>query len=319
MWKHRTSVICTSLLLLTSCAANPAPTKTGTPIVSTIPATRVEASATPTNAIPTPTSTIAAAPTHFTNRIIVSHSGRPDDLVFDQKGNLLFSDVHNGTINRVNKDGSVTVLLSGLAGPEGMVVLPNGTLIFSEQQTNSILILTAGAHTPTLLRVLPGTPSSASCKDGVDGIGFDAQTQTIIVPDSPTGNVYGLSLDGKTLTLLIGGMVRPVGAAVDTQGNIYVADECGGSVWRLSTGGQITHINGFRMPDDVAFDPQGDLLVIDLAIPIHALIRVNLLTGKRETLASQGFIEPQGLLVTGNGTIYVSDDYANTIVEYQPA
>jgi sugar lactone lactonase YvrE len=118
---------------------------------------------------------------------------------------------------------------------------------------------------------------------------------------------------------LISGMVRPVGAAVDTQGNIYAADECGGSVWRLSTGGQITRVNGFGMPDDVALDPQGDLLVIDLAIPIHALIRVNLVTGRRVTLASQGFIEPQGLLVTGDGTIYVSDDYANTIVEYRPA
>jgi hypothetical protein len=42
-------------------------------------------------------------------------------------------------------------------------------------------------------------------------------------------------------------------------------------------------------------------------------------TGKRETLASQGFIEPQGLLVDAHDNIYVSDDYANIIVEYKPA
>lgn len=73
------------------------------------------------------------------------------------------------------------------------------------------------------------------------------------------------------------------------------------------------------MPDDVEIDPQGNLLVIDLLPSIHALIRVDSATGKRQTLASQGFIEPQGLLIDNHGNIYVSDDYADIIVEYQPA
>src|SRR2546423_9203783 len=37
---------------------------------------------------------------------------------------------------------------------------------------------------PSLQAALPGTPSAAACKDGVDGIGFDSTTNTIIVPDS---------------------------------------------------------------------------------------------------------------------------------------
>jgi len=219
----------------------------------------------------------------------------------------------------VNADGSVTVLLRGVAGPEGMVVLQDGTMIIAEQHTNRILSLPPGAHSPTVLRTLPGTPSAAPCKDGVDGIAFDPTTNTIIVPDSPTGEVYRMSPDGKTLTLLVSGIVRPVGAVVDAQGNIYVADECGGTIWRITPAGKTTRMGGFGMPDDVAIDKHGNLLVIDLEPSIHALIRVRLSTGKHETLASKGFIEPQGLVVDGNDDIFVSDDYANIIMEYKPA
>ena len=242
-------------------------------------------------------------------------------MVFDRQGRVLFSDFYNGTVSRLNSDGSVTVLLHGLAGPEGLIVLSDGTIIIAEQSTNRILTLAPGAinQAPTVLRTLPATQSASNCdKHGVDGIAFDATTNTIIVPDSPTGNVYRMSLDGKTLTLLASNIPRPVGAAVDAQGNIYVADECGGALYRISTTGTITRTGGFGMLDDIALDPRGNILVTDLLPAIHALIRIDVATGKRETLASKGFIEPQGLLVGSNDTIYVSDDYADIIVEYVP-
>lgn len=72
------------------------------------------------------------------------------------------------------------------------------------------------------------------------------------------------------------------------------------------------------MPDDVAFDPQGNLLVVDLLGNVHSLIRVNKATGKHDILASKGLIEPQGLLVDKNGHIFVSDDNADLIMEYIP-
>ena len=128
---------------------------------------------------------------------------------------MLFSDEIDGTTSRLNADGSVTVLLVDRAGPEGLVVQPDGTIIFAEQDTNRIVSLAPGSTTPTVSRVLPETPSTAACKHGVDGIAFDPTTNTLIVPDSPTGDVYRMSLDGKTLTLLASGIVRPVGAGID--------------------------------------------------------------------------------------------------------
>ncbi len=302
--------LCCCFLLLAACSSSPSPSLSPTVVASAV------ATSAPTS---TPTPTPGPAPARYTAQTLLQGGYRPDDLAFDTQGRLLFSDFYNNTISRLNADGSVTTLLRGINGPEGMVMLQDGTLIVAEQRTNRILSFTPGSHTPTLLRQLPGTPSAAHCKDGVDGIAFDPTTDTVIVPDSPNGNVYRLSLDGKTLTLLASGIVRPVGAYVDAQGTIYVADECGGAVWTIAPGGKTARIGGFGMPDDVFLDGHGNLLLIDLQPSIHALIRMNLATGKRQTLASAGYIEPQGLLMDAHGNIFVSDDYADKIVEYKPA
>jgi DNA-binding beta-propeller fold protein YncE len=324
MLTHRTSVICTIMslcvMLFASCSSTTPAAQKATGTINRTPAAtaQVQQPAT-TPIIATATPTHNTTPQQYTSRVFSRGVGRPDDMAFDLQGRVLFSDFYNGTVSRLNSDGSVTVLLRGLAGPEGLIVLSDGTMIIAEQNTNRILMLARGAAVPTVLRTLPGTPSASLCdKHGVDGIAFDSTTNTIIVPDSPTGNVYRMSLDGKMLMLLASNIPRPVGAAVDGQGNIYVADECGGALYRIAATGTITRTGGFGMLDDVALDPHGNVLVTDLLPSIHALIRIDGRTGKRVTLASRGFIEPQGLLVGGNDTIYVSDDYADIIVEYTP-
>jgi DNA-binding beta-propeller fold protein YncE len=317
MFVKRVSAISTAILfcfvLFTSCANSTSTPPTPTPkgIIPSVPTT------TPTFE-PTLTVMPDTTPTHYTSQVLLSGVGRPDDLAFDQQGHLLFSDFYNGTISQLNADGSTTKIVTGLAGPEGLVVLSNGTMIVAEQRTNRILTLAPGAKSLTVLRAIPGTPSSAPCKDGIDGIALDPTTNTLIVPDSPTGNVYRLSLDGKKLILIASGIVRPVGAVVNAQGTIYVADECGGAIVRITPDGRSTRITGFGKPDDVAFDHHGNLLLIDLLPSIHALIRIRQSTSKREILASKGFIEPQGLIIDENDNIYVSDDYANKIMEFKP-
>ncbi len=319
MFKKRATFLGSFLLLcllaFSSCSqSSPSITPTPTPTRTTVaPAPTITSVVSPTS-----TGTAGVTPQHYKIRVLLSGRHRPDDLVFDPQGRLVFSDFYAGTISRLNADGSITLLFSGLAGPEGLVYLPDGTLIVAEQRTNRILQIAPGRSTPTVLRALPGTPSAQSCKDGVDGIALDPTNNTLIIPDSPIGNVYRMSLDGKTLTLLAGGIVRPVGATVDSQGNIYVTDECGGAVFRITPTGTTTRIGGFGMLDDVVFDAQGNMLVIDLKPSIHALIRVLKATGARQTLLSQGLIEPQGLVIDARGNIYVSDDYADTITELIP-
>lgn len=295
--------------LLTACVSTAQPVNVSTPTPNVV---RASPTTTPTQ-IPTP-----GALARYTSRVLLSGFYHPDDLALDPAGHLVFSDVAHGTVDRLNANGSVTVLLRGLDEPEGLVFLANGTLIIAEQQTNRILALSPSSPNLTVLRVLPGVSSDAPCKAGVDGIALDPTTQTLIIPDSPTGDVYRMSLDGKTLTLLASHIARPVGAAVDAAGNIYVADECGGALWKIPSTGAITRIGGFGAPDDIAFDPQGNLLLTDLQSSVHKLIRVDLSTGQRDTLARAGFIEPQGLVVDASGNLYLSDDFAQKIVEYLP-
>ncbi|GLV56952.1 hypothetical protein KDH_37910 [Dictyobacter sp. S3.2.2.5] len=258
------------------------------------------------------------APSHYTAQVILRGKGHPDDLAQDRQGHLLFSDDTTGTIDRLNSDGSVTILLRDPAGPEGLVVLADGTIMFGEQTTNRIMKLAPGSQTATVVRDLPGHDSQATCKHGVDGIALDPKTNTLIVPDSPIGNVYRMSLDGKTLHLLAAGISRPVGASVDSNGTVFVADECGGAIWKITPSGMVTRIGGFAMPDDIIPDGYGNLLVVDLAQAVHAFIRFNPASGKKEILDSQRYIEPQGILSDSSGHIYVSDDAANVIVKYTP-
>lgn len=128
-----------------------------------------------------------------------------------------------------------------------------------------------------------------------------------------------MGLDGQSLSVLAAGLVRPVGAAVDTHGVVFVADECDGAVWRITPKGEKTRIGGFGMPDDVALDPQGNLHAIDLASPIHALIRIDAISGARETLVRADLVEPQGLVIDARGDIFVADEAAHRIVEYVPS
>ncbi|HLG78944.1 MAG TPA: hypothetical protein VKX46_21210, partial [Ktedonobacteraceae bacterium] len=150
-------LIILSLLALIACAQPPSPATskpTRTAVSSSMRERPMATSA------PSPVG--KTAPASYTAHLLLQGVGRPDDLAFDTQGRLLFSDEFNGTINRLNADGSVTNLLTDPAGPEGMVVRPDGTIIFAEQETNHIMSLAPGSSTPTLLRALPGTPSNAT-------------------------------------------------------------------------------------------------------------------------------------------------------------
>lgn len=242
----------------------------------------------------------------------------PDDLVLDASGDLLYSDYTNGTISRLDADGTATVIHRGLDGPEGMVLLGDGTLVVAEENTNRVLAYAPGAATPHVLTVLPGRAVKVTCHEGVDGIAWDATTHTLVVPDPVTGTIYRLRPDGSGRTRLSGGFVHPVGAAVGPDGTVYVADECGGDVWRLGAGGSHTRVARATMPDDVTLDGHGNLIVTDVRHVNHDVRRWPLAGGGSTVLARSGLIEPQGLLVDAAGRIYVSDDQSNVILRLTP-
>lgn len=289
----------------TTATSPPARTRSASPTHTTVPSRP-------------PSSTRASTPASY--RITVVHRGadHPDDLVLDPSGALLYSDYTNGTISRLQPDGSATVLHRGLPGPEGMVFLSDGTLVVAEEDANRLVRFRPGHSTPEVLATLPGTSVKATCHQGVDGIAWDPTTKSLVVPDPVTGTIYRISPDGTSRSVLAGGFVHPVGAAVGPDGKVYVADECGGGVWRLGAGGSRVRVADAVMPDDVAFDAAGNLLVTDVRHTRHDVRRWPRGGGPSTVLASAGLIEPQGLLVTPSGTVYVADDQARVILRLTP-
>ncbi len=304
-------------------ACTPAPTR---PVVHAASATVDRwAPTTPPTPTTTPTTTAAApesaaAPNKPGFRTIILHHGtdHPDDLVLDRDGALLYSDYTGGTISRLGPGATSTVLHRGIDGPEGLVLLPDGTLVVAEENTNRLLSFAPGRSSPTVLATLPGLPTKVTCHEGVDGIAWDGGTHSLVVPDPVTGTVYRISSDGSSRTALARGFVHPVGAAVDATGRVLVADECGGGVWRLGQGGTRVRVATAIMPDDVALDGRGALLVTDVRHTRHGLRRWPAGGGPSTVLARTGLIEPQGLLVDPAGRIYVSDDKTRLILRLTP-
>jgi sugar lactone lactonase YvrE len=265
---------------------------------------------TPT-ASPSPkASAIAACPAASaspTAQVLLQNQPAPDDLVFDNAGRLLFSDINTGFVSALNADGSVERIAGGMSAPEGIVVQADGRILVGEQGRNRVVAIDPQTHAVTAWHVFPNRTG----RDGIDGIGpilpsKDSQgnllptADNVIVPDSPNGVVWRVSSDGKTATQIASGMVRPVGAAVDRVGRIFVADE-GGALWALTPAK--VRFATLSTPDDVLVGRGGHIFVNTLGDnAIHELDsqghQVGVITGIQQ---------PQGIALDDADNLYYTE------------
>ncbi len=126
----------------------------------------------------------------------------------------------------------------------------------------------------------------------MDGLAWDASSQTIIVPDSPNGTVLRVSADAKTVTQIASGFARPTGAWVEPGGSILVVDENGNSLSRIQPDGSVQKLGVFSIPDDVIEDGSGNIFVNTLGD--NAIHFISGATGQ-DTILSKQTLGPQGV------------------------
>jgi len=288
-------------ITIASCASNPqtqialptfefTPSPQPTQTVTALPA------ATPTET-PTLTPTLISKPALV---VLAQNLPSPDDLLLASDGSIYISDVQDQTIKEYSQDRKIQTLLSGLSEPEGMVVLPDGSLIIAEQGTNRLVRYDPTTKVLSLFLTLHNTTG----QDGVDGIVYDSKTQTIIVPDSPNGNVLSVSLDGKTVSEIAHGFARPTGAWVEADGSILVVDENGNSLSRIHPNGEIEKLAKLPTPDDVIEDNNGNIFVNTLGDGAIHLIAAST---DRDTILVHGLLDPQGIIFDVDGNLIITD------------
>jgi len=303
----------------------------------------------------------------------------PGGIASTSAGTVYVADTGNHAIRAMVTPGAVTTLAGG-AGQEGdadgtgsqaFFTYPHGVasdgsghIYIGDSGNNTIRKMTA-AGVVTTVAGNGGLPAGSA-----NGVGAAASfnNPTGVAADG-SGNVYvadtGNSIirkisEGGTVTTFAGtagaagssdgtgsaaSFNAPEGIAVDTVGNVYVADTNNDTIRKITAGGTVTTLAGvagqtgsgdgaggsarFNAPYAVAVDSSGNVYVADF---FNATIRkidtsntVTTLAGSAGNVgftdgvgALASFNQPYGLTVDASGNIYVADTYNRAIREVTP-
>jgi sugar lactone lactonase YvrE len=247
---------------------------------------------------------------------------QPAGLAVDSSGNLYIADSNNSVVRMVTPQGIISTV-AGTGGTEG----------YSGD---------GGAATKaTLMAPLGVAVDSSGNLYIADYYGWVRKVNAstgVISTLAGTGS-NGYSGDGGPATSAQ--FYNPIAVAVDSAGNVYVADSGNGAV-RMISNGTITTIAGtgtlaytgdggpasqaqFSAISGIAVDAQGNIYVAD---PSNNAIRLFPLGGAVSTIAGngmEGYVgdggaatvaelnNPRALAVTSSGNVYVADTGNNSV------
>jgi Strictosidine synthase-like, N-terminal len=195
----------------------------------------------------------------------------PRHLAFDSAGNLFFVDYMilggdlrgNAAIFKITPNGALTVFASRLSYASSLAVDRTGNLFVADYDNGIIY-----QYKPTRLR---GTFASGLYHPV--GITFDS-AGNLFVADNNIGNlhqgsIYKYKPDGSRVTIaVLDPGDRPVDLALDSMGNLYMAD-LSGKIYRYDLSGVLRRQGRTTFgavpisAQSLAFNSAGDLFVVD--------------------------------------------------------
>ena len=297
----------------------------------------------------------------------------PGGIASTGAGAVYVADTGNHTIRAIASPGVVTTL-AGAAGVEGSANGTGSQALFAypygvaSDGSGHLYIADSGNDTirmATTAGVVTTVAGSGGLPGSADGAGGAARFSAPAgVAADGSGNVFVADTGNSTIRkIAAGGVVTtfagvagttgssdgtgaaalfdaPEGVAVDTVGNIYVADTRNNTIRKITAGGTVTTLAGvagqsgsgdgaggsarFNGPSAVAVDAAGNVYVADFS---NATIRKIDTSGTVTTLAGSAglvgfadgagavarFNQPYALTVDGSGNLYVADTYNRAI------
>jgi sugar lactone lactonase YvrE len=257
----------------------------------------------------------------------------PSGVAVDAKGNIYVADTDNHTIREISPSGAVTTLAgtagafgsadgSGAAarfsGPSGVAVDAGGTVYVADTGNNTIREISPGGVVTTLAGG-PGTvggfadgAGSSARFESPEGVAVDAKGDVYVADTgnnairvtSSAGIVTTLAgapssagnADGPLATAQFG---APQGVAVDSAGNVYVADTRNSTIRRITPDGSVTTLAGTSY---AVFSAYTSYVT---GSPYYG--------GADGTGASAQFYRPAGIAADASGTLFMADSGTNTI------
>lgn len=296
----------------------------------------------------------------------------PFGITVDTSGTLYVADSNNNRVRKVTAAGVVSTLAGSgtygfvegtgasaqFRGPYGVAVDTSGTVYVADRGNHKIRKITAAGVVSTLAGsgtagYLDGTGTAAQF-NFPSGVTVDA-SGSVYVADSNNNRIRVITTAGVVFTLAGSGAFGfadgigtgaqfngPGGVAVDSSGNVYVADQTNHRIRKITTAGVVSTLAGsgtpsfadgtgtaaqFYNPFSVTVDGSGNVYVADTG---NQRIRKITASGVVTTLAgtgTQGFTDgpgasaqfnnPFGVTVDSVGNIYVADRDNNLVRKIQ--
>ena len=235
----------------------------------------------------------------------------------DANGNIYFSDVDAGIIYKWMADGNVSVFVSGLSLPNGLMFDKNGNLITCEGGKGRLVSIDTQGQITILTDQYNGKRFNEPNDLWIDptgGIYFTDPAYKSAL-SQPGEYVYYLSPDRKTLTRVINDLIRPNGIIGTKDGKtLYVADHGGGKTFAYTINEDAT-LKDKRLfvasgSDGMELDSNGNLyLTLPNQVKVYEASgkhRLDIPTSENPTNIAFGGTDARILFITARTAVYTA-------------